>query len=1649
MSAVFSTAGRKLAILAIASFLAVTTGFAQETPPTSASEGPVEVVNIATASFLGPTAEANGDEPRLEVTSNTVTATVDIAPPHLTIYNDPGFTNAPHSVDTGDDLYVRVIAPGCQHDLGVREWFEITIHSLTSGDAEHYTLVENAPDSGVFDAVEIANTRRVDGPVIPLNEVLELWGEDILVATSDDCGGIAVDTVLVDPDGVVFDSQTNQPIAGATVRLIDVTGAGNGGNPGGDAVVYDFDAVTLLSPTIITGTNGRFQFPFVAASEYRIEVIAPRGYISPSIVPADQQPAGRIIHIGSFGDPFPVNEQTGAVTLDIPLDPIPSGLSVEKRAQRQSAEIGESVGYEIRMRNLSPFPIHGLNLHDDLPPGFTYLPGSARMGGASVADPAGGKGPSLDFTIPTLPASGESTLTYRVVIGVGALEGDATNRARLTGQFPAPQTSNLASAKIDVQNGVFDDRAYVLGRVFADCNRNGTFDADESGLPRVRLYMEDGSFVITDGEGKYSFYGVLPRTHVLKVDATTLPEGVTLAAISHRHAGRGDSRFLDVQRGELHRADFATDGCGPALARQLETLRGKTNGSRELDAAKNALRREENPLGDTRSLPAAGILGESNRAESVPALTSLPLLAANGSDAVAAAVGRTSLHDLMPRLDAWLGFVDLYDGAEVGTTELTVRVKGQTNAVIRLSVNDVEVDARHIGLKLEDPTRLVQAIEFVGVPLQPGANRLSLAEKDDGNHFREVVAVNVIAPGAIAELKVATPSEGIPADGEHSAQVRVSVVDATGTKVTSRTAVTLEAQGAEWTPIDLDATQPGTQVFIEGGEGSFGLRSRNTGTAKVRATTGQFAVEGAVSFVSALRPLIGVGVIEGTFNLDHLSGSALTRARNNDGFERELRNFGNDDGANGGARAALFLKGKIKGDYLLTLGYDSDKDTQERLFRDIQPDRFYPVYGDSSTRGYDAQTTGRLYVRVERNKSSFTGGDLTTASLSRARMMGAYNRSLTGVKEHFENDRATVEVFASRDSTRQVVDEIPANGTSGPYALSARDVLENSERVEVITRDRDQPSVIIAIATKQRFVDYDLEPMTGRVTFRNAIPSVTPDLDPISIRVTYEVEQGGEEFWTTGMDSLLRVGERAEIGASFVDDQNPEDPRRVSGLNATVKFGVATTLVAEGARTESLTSDGDIGARVELRHESRKMTLRAFGSHTDENFDNPSAGFTKDRDEAGAKVAYNMTERTRLVGELLSSADNASDARREGGLVGVERSFAGNWKAEVGLRHVQASGESTPDSETTSVRTRVTAPIPGARDASVYGEYEQDLDDADARVAAIGGEYRLAPRTRLYARHELISSLTGPYSLDAATRHNTTVFGIDSTYWGDDTVFSEYRIADSLSGRDAQAAIGLRNAWTIAEGVRLSTSAEHVDALGGDPTAESTAVAGGIEFTRKNFKTSTRIELRDATLGDSALLTFGAARKISEEWTFLTRALFSVIEGETDRRQDRVQAGAAYRGDDNRVNALMRYEFKRENGLEEGIERTAHIVSMHGDLQQTTRLKFDGTLAAKLIAERYDATRHDAATLVAGRVTYDLAKRWDLGMHVRGLFDKDFSGVQGGIGAEAGFLVTQNLWLSAGYNVLGFSDDDLAADEYTARGAYLRLRFKFDETVLP
>ena len=48
-------------------------------------------------------------------------------------------------------------------------------------------------------------------------------------------------------------------------------------------------------------------------------------------------------------------------------------------------------------------------------------------------------------------------------------------------------------------------------------------------------------------------------------------------------------------------------------------------------------------------------------------------------------------------------------------------------------------------------------------------------------------------------------------------------------------------------------------------------------------------------------------------------------------------------------------------------------------------------------------------------------------------------------------------------------------------------------------------------------------------------------------------------------------------------------------------------------------------------------------------------------------------------------------------------------------------------------------------------------------------------------------------------------------------------------------------------------------------------------------------------------------------------------------------------------------------------------------------------------------------------------------------------------GFSIGHSVFENTWLSVGYNVSGFEDDDFTAADYTAQGPYVKFRMKLDQ----
>ena len=1661
--------------------------------------------------------------------SNTVVLTLPARAATIGFYTGATYQTPSLQNLAGRPLFVQVDASACNSNPTQIVTAPVTLVSQLTGDTETFTAVETGPNTGLFRILPNVPTADATSHIIASGDgVLEVLRNDVVTASLTICGGVSVSastTLLIDPSGVVYDSKTNQPVAGVTVQLIDVTGAGNGGKAGAVATVFDSDGAAAAPGTVVTKADGSFAFPLVAPSNYKLVLTTLVGHTFPSKLPVALQPPGRLIDArGSYGNEFIIaSAAREPVRFDVPLDAgATGGLFIRKTASKTSAEIGDFVDYSVKFNNATAVALADTRVNDHFPAGFAYVRGTARLNGVPIADPVP-QGGSLQFALGKVAVGGQPVLSYRLRVGAGSLGGDGVNTAQAVS---GSVQSNRSSVRVQVLGGVFSDKAYLIGKVFADCSRNGMQDADEPGIPGVRLYLEDGTYAVTDEEGKYSLYGLSARTHVLKVDRTTLPQGSTLQVLNNRNALDAGSRFVDLTRGELHKADFTVAQCSPALGQQIAARRQALASPGEiLQAAKALLSSTAAPTVDGRTLPATGLIGlpgalqasaggGSDAAKVPPAAASSagglgavgdtggpyapnaqglnrPLFpAARPVPAPGAAAEKTAspaagaaaaalLEDLLPALGPQVAFINLRDGQVLAGDQTWVQVKGPLGGSFELRVNGQPVPASQVGKKSALERTGTQAWEYIGVNLRPGPNALDVRATDPFGNLRGEQRIHVLAPGPLAALELDVAPQPI-ADGATALPVTVRLRDAQGLPVAVRTQLTLQSSLGQWQTPDLDPNQPGIQVFVEGGEARFFLLPpAQPGQGDLGAASGKVSALAKVDFLPSLRPMLAVGLVEGTINLRNLSPSALQPAQSDDVFERQIqsasRSFHGGKGE-AAARAALFLKGKVLGSTLLTLAYDSDKPGGTALFRDIQPGEFYPVYGDSSARGFDAQSTGKLYVMVQNGTSYALLGDYSTQSDNPARQLTQYSRALNGVKARLQEGAYTVEGFVSRTSATQLVQEFAANGTSGPFLLSLSGVV-NSQQVNILTRSRNQPSVIVKDEPLTAFADYEIEPYSGRLLLKSPVPSLDGDLNPVFIRVSYSVDAGGPAHTVAGADARVQVAPGVVVGATAIHDADPVNAQRLAGVNLSAQLGAKTLATAEIAHSSTDLKGSGGAQRLDVRHDGPQLQARLWGVRTDPGFYNPNSPQSAGQSEYGAKAGMALDEQNRLVVEALKTANSTTGAEQAGAEVRLEHSLPGNARLEGGLRYSRANAAASgtsfvagaaaaaaaPDTTAaaaqsgfTSARAKLTVPVPGVPQADVFGLAEYAIDGSGGREVGLGANYAFSPTTKLYLRHDFINSLGSAYNLNPAVSQYSTLAGITTELPDSTQLFNEYRMGDSIGGRSSEAAVGLRRLWRLDNGLGVTGSFQRIKPLAGPTASDSTALTVGVDYTAAaDWKGSAQVQWQTSTTSRSWLATAALAHKLDADWTALNRVLYSLqtnlgASGGAHRLVN-LQSGLAYRPvQSDAWNALGRLQYKRDldGTLGAGLNRdeSSWTASAHLNLQPARHWLLTSRYAVKWATDRSGALESQSFTqLVGARSTWDLTERLDLGLQAYRVAGN--GAAETALGLEAGYLVWKNLWLSLGYNVKGFRAADLAGDAYTQRGVYLRLRFKFDESL--
>lgn len=295
-------------------------------------------------------------------------------------------------------------------------------------------------------------------------------------------------------------------------------------------------------------------------------------------------------------------------------------------------------------------------------------------------------------------------------------------------------------------------------------------------------------------------------------------------------------------------------------------------------------------------------------------------------------------------------------------------------------------------------------------------------------------------------------------------------------------------------------------------------------------------------------------------------------------------------------RAAFYLKGKIKGEWLLTASADTREGPAKDLFsnfsakdpkyllRSIDPDLYYPVYGDDSTTVDDAPTQGKFFVKLQKGDSHVMWGNFQT-SWSGTELV-QYSRGLYGAQLRHRSEDATtfgekqtqIDAFVADPGTLAAREEF--RGTGGSlYYLRHLDITQGSERVWIEVRDKDSGMVIERrqLAPAQ---DYEVNYLQGRIILHSPLSATGGSSGlimtsavgghPLYLVTTYEFVPGltAVSNLSTGIRASQWLNDHVQLGVTTYHQGETGTSQTLKGLNGTLRYKPGTWLKFEIANSE-------------------------------------------------------------------------------------------------------------------------------------------------------------------------------------------------------------------------------------------------------------------------------------------------------------------------------------------------------------------------------------------------------------------------------------------------------------------------------------------------
>ena len=1536
-------------------------------------------------------------------------------------------------------MFVRVEDLGQNGDPNTVETISITV-TTSDGDTVTLRLYESGPDTGEFWAY-IPSSRDAT----PTNDAaLTTPQGTTLTATyidSFDATEVSVDTALVDPYGRVFNGLTGEMIDNARVTLINAA-------TGQPANVFGIDGISPYPNSVLSGQDttdasglvydmrpGEFRFPLVALGEYFVRVEAPEGHSFASILTAadfallDNAPFA-IDAAASYGQGFTL-DGSGPLNFDIPLD-AQTDLVINKTASVTTGDIGDFIGYTVNIENRgqSGAPVM---LRDTLPRGFKYVKGSAKLGGVSFADPVvSNNGQDLFFSLGALLVTENLELSYVLEIGAGAGRGELIN-AIVAVNNDNENVSNIARASVTIREDLLRSRSTIVGRI-----SEYSCDGDEDwareikrgeGVKGVRLYMETGAYAITDQDGLYHFEGVKEGTHVVQLDEETLPEGYTpmICEESTRYAGKAISKFVEVQGGGIWRANFYLKQTGEVKQVVEKEIFNDQTEYKTYDSVWLGTQTDEAkwiyPLATrTPSIPSVNIGIKHGPAQRVKLMLNGKAVPAMNFEA------RDSDAKRRVMMSRWRG-VDLLEGKNTFVARVTGR-DGQTIRMINKNIHFVKTISR------------AAAVPDQSMLIADGRTRPELAIR------LEDAAGRTVHAGRIAHINVPAPFR---------------LYDVTR----------LEGEQELVAPNSARANA----VVGPGGIARIALEpTLQTGKVTIVVTLDDGREITLFMYLEPeKRDWIIVGLAEGSVAYNNLKNETVALSA---GAADDLMKDG---------RVAFFAKGLIKGDWLMTLAVDTDKRRGNRdgdFETHIDPNAYYTLYGDRSYNEFEAASRYPVYVKLEKKHFYAMFGDYNT-NITEGKLT-RYSRHLSGFKAEYLGERFQAIGFGAETNQGFAKDEIPAQGTSGPYYLSNVPVLANSEKIIIETRDRARADKILASRHLVRHLDYTLDNLTGEIIFRLPVDASDSGFNPNVIVVDYETSGDAERNFTYGgrLQAQILRG-RVQIGSTFVHEGGDANAvgshSDMIGAEIIAQLRPGTELRAEYAISSSKNAAPGSQRKTanaylaEIVHTSEKLSADVYMRQEEAGFGlRQRSSSTTDIRRYGANAAYKFQEfEDEKTGRRGSRNVSASLYREDNLGTGSSRTLSEvtvnqegeRFSASAGLRQVKDNivGGQNRESLLALASLRYAIPKHGvtfqvSREQPLGGK--DSVDDFPARTR-LSVDKTITEKASVRVTHDILDG--------TATGGQNTSIGISYAPWAGTELSLGSDMITSDSGRRVGATIGLdqqiqlSDKWSASAGVtnrRILNATGTIEQIAPDAAVSSletneayTAAYMGVGYRTEKTSASVRLEAREASSQHSYTASFAAARELSEELSFAgaLRANYAEnrgaagfgIVGNSSRIDGRL--GAAWRPRDEGLILLNRLDVSRHDEAS-GTKTTKVVNNFAVNKQISDRWQLSSNYGIKYVETSFAGQNYSGVSHLLGAETrFDITERIDIGVHGSMLHGQSSGTTSYAYGPSIGISPVDNAWFSLGYNVIGYKEEDIEAAAYSQKGAYVKFRFKFDQ----